>query len=155
MCENSKCGVFVLDSNRYSSAQVNLDNYQACIIFCDIFYLLFMSNQRFPLQRDNFYLYEPFGLGRFATRTHSKRRLAVFVRSYLAAARPCLYHDYNTRRLALRYFICYMYGFKLYSIGKSVSFDWHSIILNKHIVIDLRLLFMQRNTQASNNRNTM
>ena len=44
--------------------------------------------------------------------------------------------------------------FKLYSIGKSLSLASHSIIPNKHIVIDLRLLFIQRNTQASNNRNT-
>ena len=63
--------------------------------------------------------------------------------------------DYNTRRFAPRFLISYMYCIKLYSIGKSVSFASHSIILNKHIVIDLRLLFIQRNTQASNNRNTM
>ena len=62
---------------------------------------------------------------------------------------------YNTRRFAPRFLISYMYGIKLYSIGISVSFASHSIILNKHIVIDLRLLFIQRNTQVSNNRNTM
>ena len=61
---------------------------------------------------------------------------------------------YNTRRFAPRFLISYMYCIKLYSIGKSVSFS-HSIILNKHIVIDLRLLFIQRNTQAYNNRDTM
>ena len=47
-----------------------------------------------------------------------------------------------------------MYGIKLYPIEKSVSFASHSIIPNKHIAIHLRLLFIQRNTQVSNNRNT-
>ena len=77
----------------------------------------------------------------------------LFVRTRPLRGLACIMY-YNTRRFAPRFFISYMYGIKLYSIGKFVSFS-HSIILNKHIVIDLRLLFIQRNTQASNNRNTM
>ena len=83
--------------------------------------------------------YEPFGLGRFATGTHSQRPLRGLC-SFV---------------LGRRGHACIMYCIKSYSICKSVSFASHSIILNKHIVIDLRLLFIQRNTQASNNLNTM
>ena len=40
-----------------------------------------------------------------------------------------------------------MYGIILFPIGKAVPFASHSIIINKHIVIDERLiLFTQRNT---------
>ena len=47
-------------------------------------------------------------------------------------------------------------GIELYPIGKVVSFASHSMIPNKLITINLRLLFIQRNTQASNNnRNTL
>ena len=49
--------------------------------------------------------------------------------------------------LAPRFLISYMYGIILFPIGKAVPFASHSIIINKHIVIDERLiLFTQRNT---------
>ena len=77
----------------------------------------------------------------------------LFVRTRPLRGLACIMY-YNTRRFAPRFLIS-MYGIKLYPIGKSVSFASHSIIVNKHIVIKLRLSFIQRNTQASNNRNTM
>ena len=43
-----------------------------------------------------------------------------------------------------------------YCIGKSASYNAsYSIIPNKHIALDLRLLLIQRNTQVSNNHNYM
>ena len=78
----------------------------------------------------------------------------LFVRTPPLRGVACIMY-YNTRRFAPRFLISYMYCIKLNSIGKSVSFASHSIILNKPIVIDLRLLFIKRNTQVSNNRNTM
>ena len=78
----------------------------------------------------------------------------LFVRTRPLRGLACIIY-YNTRSFAPRFLIIYMYGIKLYPIGKSVSFASHSIIPNKHIAIHLRLLFIQRNTQVSNNRNTM
>ena len=84
------------------------------------------------------------GLGLQALRSRSLRGLA------------CIMY-YNTRRFAPRFLTSYMHCIKLYPIGKSVSFASHSIIPNEHIAIHLRLLllFLQGNTQVSNNRNTM
>ena len=76
----------------------------------------------------------------------------LFVRTWPLRGLACIMY-YNTRRLPPRFLISYV--IILYSIGKSVSFASHSIIPNKHIVIGLRLLFIQRNTQVSNNRNFM
>ena len=70
----------------------------------------------------------------------------LFVRTRPLRGLACIMY-YNTRRFAPRFLISYMYCIKLYSIGKSVSFASHSIIPNKHIVIDLHLLFIQRNTR--------
>ena len=64
------------------------------------------------------YIYEPFGLGRFATGTHSQRPL--FVRTRPLRGFACIIY-YNTLRFAPRFLINYMYGIKLYPIGKSVS----------------------------------
>ena len=69
----------------------------------------------------------------------------LFVRTQPLRGLACIIY-YNTRRFAPRFLIIYMYGIKLYPIGKSVSFAIHSIIPNKHIAIHLRLLFIQRNT---------
>ena len=67
----------------------------------------------------------------------------LFVRTRPLRGLACIMY-YNIRRFAPRFFISYMYCIKLYSIGKS-AFASHSIILNKHIVIDLRQLFIRRN----------
>ena len=54
----------------------------------------------------------------------------LFVRTRPLRGLGCIMY-YNTRRFSPRFLISYVYGIKLYSIGKSVSFASHSIINSK------------------------
>ena len=72
--------------------------------------------------------------------------VSVASQPFFVSTRPlrgltCMMY-YNTRRFPPRFLISYMYGIKLYPIGKSVSFASHSTIPNKHIAIDLYAYYL-------------
>ena len=105
--------------------------------------------------------FEPFCLGRFATGTHSQSLLRVLCSFVLGALRLAYSAAGCIIYWALRAIIPHPLRFitlnTIYFVEISVFLTLLVIQLipNKLIAIDLCLLFILRNTQVSNNRNTI